>query len=149
VSTEDTKGSVFDKTVILMLQHRKQGSVGLIVNKPAKDGTHFIGGPVETYRIYALHSLDVILPDSMIMKDIQTAVLEGDAAIEKLKKADPKPKWYIIVKGYSGWGKRQLNSELAAGTWNVVNYDEKLVRETKPDAMWDAANKLPVLKLAN
>jgi len=147
VSTADTKGSVFENTVILMLQHRKHGSFGLIVNKTSKDGSHFVGGPMEQSKIYALHSTDVILPDSMVMKDIQTAVLEGDAAIEKLKAADPKPKWYIIVRGYSGWGKRQLNRELSSKTWLVVDYDDKLVRETKPELMWEEANKKPPLQI--
>jgi len=149
VSTADTKGTVFDKSVILMLQHRKHSSFGLIVNQPAKEGGYYIGGPMEQHKIYALHSTDVVFPGSAILKDIETGVLEGEEAVAKLKSAEPKPKWYIIIKGYCGWGKRQLTNELAYGTWHVVNYDEKLVRETKPELMWDAANKLPGLEQAN
>ena len=77
VSTPDTKGSVFDQTVILMLQHRKSGSFGLIVNKPDKSGDFYIGGPMQPEKIYALHSTDVTFPSSVVMKDIQTAVLDA------------------------------------------------------------------------
>ncbi len=145
VSTTDTKGTVFDKSVILMLQHRKHGSFGLIINQPAKDGSYYIGGPMEQDKIYALHSTDVIFPDSMVMKDIETGVLEGEEAVAKLKAAEPKPKWYAIIKGYAGWGKRQLTNEITYGTWHVVDYDAKLVRETKPELMWETANKMQVL----
>lgn len=141
-------GSGFEKTVILMLQHRKAGSLGFVINRPVKDKPgHFTGGPMENDKIYALHSTDVVLPDSMLMKDIDTAVLQGDEAVKKLEQAEKKPKWWIIVHGYSGWGKRQLNSELTFGGWNVVAYDKKLVRETKPEDMWAAASRLPTIEL--
>lgn len=148
VSSPATAGSFFEKTVILMLQHRKEGSFGLVVNRPDKSGEFYIGGPMQQEKIYALHSTDVIFPDSMVMQDIDTAVLQSEG-VEELKNAAKKPEWYIILHGYAGWGKRQLNLELAYGGWRVVEADKKLLRATPPEKMWDAATAAPALQLAD
>ncbi|HYD18358.1 MAG TPA: YqgE/AlgH family protein [Patescibacteria group bacterium] len=132
-------------SVVLVLQHRKSDAMGLILNRPAGDGDHFIGGPMETdKKVYALHSLEMQLPDSLIMKDVGLGIVEGQASVDKLVAA--KPKWYRVIKGYVGWGKRQLNDEIKDGVWQVVIYDKDFVFDTKPEEMYATAQKLPMMQ---
>ncbi|MDF3023580.1 MAG: hypothetical protein K0R10_941 [Alphaproteobacteria bacterium] len=142
VSSAQVTEAPLKDSVILVLQHRKAGSLGLVINKPAKEGDTFIGGPMEPEKVYALHSTEVLTPDSLVMKDIDTALVEGQPAIDKLIAA--KPKWVRVIHGYTGWGKRQLNDELKAATWQIVLYDEDFVRNTPPADMWAKAQKMPM-----
>ena len=146
IAEAELKDSVFDETVILMLQHTTQSGLGLIVNKPGK-GEFFNGGPVERdKKYYLLHSLDVVWPKSVIMKDMNLGVVEGGEDVKDLITEDKKPGWYRLVNGYSGWGKRQLARELGRGSWRIVRYDEKFVKETPPAEMWQKALKLPAVE---
>lgn len=141
VAVPAVKDGVFDEAVILMLQHTTQSGLGLVVNKPG-EGEFFNGGPVERdKKYYLLHSLDVTWPNSVIMTDLNLGVVEGGEDVKDLLKEDKQPKWHRLVNGYAGWGRRQLARELDIGTWQVVPYDEKLVRETPPADMWQAARK--------
>lgn len=142
VSSAQVTEAPLKDTVILVLHHRKSGALGLILNKPSASGDTFIGGPMEPEKVYALHSTEVLTPKSIVMKDIDTALVEGQPAIDKLIAA--KPKWVKVIKGYTGWGKRQLNEELKAATWQIVLYDEDFVRNTPPAEMWTKAQKMPM-----
>jgi putative transcriptional regulator len=44
-----------------------------------------------------------------------------------------------LLLGYSGWGPGQLATEMARGAWLHTAADPRLVFETPPDEMWDAA----------
>lgn len=149
VAMPEVKDGVFDETVILMLQHTTQGGIGLVVNKPEKDG-FFNGGPVQRgEKFYLLHSLDVIWPQSIVMKDLNLGIVEGGKDVENLLKAGGKPEWHLLINGYSGWGRRQLARELDRGTWQVVRYEEKFIKETPSAEMWDKARKMPAVAGAN
>lgn len=142
VSTAKMTQENLKDTVILVLQHRKAGAMGLVLNKPAAKGDTFVGGPMEPEKVYALHSTEVLTPESVVMKDIDTALVEGQPAIDKLIAA--KPKWVKVIKGYTGWGKNQLSEELKSASWQIVLYDENFVRTTPAADMWAKAQKMPM-----
>jgi putative transcriptional regulator len=146
VASPEMKDERFRETVILMLRQSKPGSIGLVLNKPAADSDYFIGGPMEPEnRIFVLHTLDQALPGTLEINDLGLGLLEGEAAVQALQQAERKPRWHIVVKGYAGWGKRQLTRELDGGGWRVIAYDEKLITRTPPEKMWENAMQLPVL----
>lgn len=146
VAMPDARDARFDKTVILVLMHEKAESFGLVLNKPAPGGEYYFGGPMERdKKIYALHSPDVKMKETIVIKGLNLGIVEGQAAVDKLKSEKVRPKWHIVVKGYSGWGKRQLNSELDRGDWKVVAFSEKLVEQTKPEQMWEKALAQPAV----
>lgn len=144
VAPREMKDERFRETVILMLLHSKPSSVGLVINKPATDNNHFIGGPMEPdQKIYALHSLDVKLPATLEIGGLGLGLLDGAEAVRQLQTSERKPRWHIVLKGYAGWGKRQLTSELSRCGWHVIDYDAQLVTATPPERMWETAIRRP------
>lgn len=130
-------GGYFEKSVILMLTHTPGGGVGLIVNR---DGT---GGPVDPDGIYILHTPDVMLQDSVVMNDLGLAYASGPEAAEELRASMNKPDWYAVLKGYSGWGPKQLDREIRRGVWKVIDYDKALVVKTPAAKMHTEAARRP------
>ena len=60
------------------------------------------------------------------------AILE-DVAIGK------GPAQCLIAAGYAGWGPGQLESELAAGAWEVIDGDAALLFDGDVDGKWQRA----------
>lgn len=150
IAAPELKDGIFDETVLLMLKHTKQSALGVVLNKPAKEGDYFVGGPMEQdKRVYMLHSLDVTLPETVAVKSFNLGVLEGQEQVDKMLAAAMKPAWYRVIRGYAGWGKRQLASELDRGGWQIVLYDEKFIRETRPEEMWRKAQTMPMLQVTH
>jgi putative transcriptional regulator len=55
--------------------------------------------------------------------------------------ASAPPRNVRLLLGYSGWGPGQLAQEMARGAWLHTSADPRLVFETPPDLMWEAAMK--------
>ena len=141
VAAETLKDGVFDKTVVLMLRHDSIGAMGLILNRSAEGFS--AGGPVDANSYHTVHSTDVKALKTMVMEDLPLAMTEGEAFAESISSMNPKPKEYIVFKGYVGWGMGQLDREIARGSWKVVEFDRNLVFHTDPKVMWEQALRLP------
>lgn len=149
VATTLMPDQYFQRTVIFMAGHNKTQAYGVIINKPGAKGAPGSGGPLEKDKVYALHSLDVTLPETQVMQDIELGFVEGQKGIDKLKAAKTKPSWYIIVRGYVGWGAGQMEQEISAGNWELVEFDRKAVASTPAAKLWDAARKMPKFQLTH
>lgn len=111
-------GNFFDKAVIYVVRHDREGAYGLIVNNPG------IGGPVEEEKVSSLY------------------MRREDALPVYTEDVDSIPKdaiWSLVVKGYSGWSRKQLDREIRRKDWRVLDFDGALVADTDPQLMWDAA----------
>ncbi|MCE9508167.1 MAG: YqgE/AlgH family protein [Alphaproteobacteria bacterium] len=145
VATERMEGGIFDKTVILILRHNGYGAMGLVLNKPPlQKGDADWGGPVGENRYYTLHSLDVSTKKTVKIPDLQLGYTKGEAFAKEIGGMKTKPEEYIIFKGYSGWGRGQLDRELAGHRWTVIDFNRDLVFHTSPKKMWDAATRMPL-----
>lgn len=140
----------FDRTVILLLEHGEDGSLGMVLNRPSTTdladvlpdwdaaadapGVVFIGGPVSPEAVIALargpgeHAGWVPLFD-----DLGTVDLGGDPT---LVGADLLALRVFI--GYSGWAAGQLDEELAQHAWFVVDARASDPFTPAPDALWSA-----------
>lgn len=144
VATERVTRAELARSVVLVISQTKNRAWGLRLNDPAPGGEYFYGGAVERESsVHALHSLDVAFPETKVMKSNNLGLLQGKAAVEKLRAARQKPSWHRVFRGYSGWGKRVLNVDLDSGLWHLIAYDEKFVKETEPSLMWEKAMKMP------
>lgn len=126
VASEELKDSVFDNTVIVMVNHTGYSALGFVVNKPGK------GGPVLPREKHILY----VNPDGM------PAATEGEDA----SLIQPVPAHYMALAGRAGWGVGQLKREIRRGTWKVISFDEALVFETDPQIMWETAIKRPDIR---
>ncbi len=139
VATESVKGAELEKSVILVTRHTLFGATGFTLNK--KDS----GGLLEKENIYVLHSDDVSFLQSEKIKGSNISIAEGKEAEKALKSAKKKPRWSVVLRGYMGWGPRQLEKEIKAGHWKLIDYNEDIVVKTPPVKMWDRARKMPAI----
>lgn len=134
------QGSIFEQSVVFMVKHNSSGAYGVVINKPdAKNPGYFFGGPVEPEKISALYKGVANFEGGVPVGDTGLYYIEGPRA-EELRKLNPPPAWYIVLRGYAGWAPRQLDREILREWWKIADMDLPLVTETSPEYMWRAAN---------
>lgn len=142
VASESVAHPDIAKSVVLVVMQNREGALGLRLNQPDTEGGFFGGAVERDTKIYVLHSLDVRFSETKPLSLRGIGLLEGKEAVGTLEKADKKPSWYRVFRGYSGWGKRQLETDIENGLWFIIPYDDKFVRETAPEEMWAKAQGL-------
>jgi putative transcriptional regulator len=142
----------FDRTVIYILEHHDEGALGVVLNRPSPEelgepldawadlqsdpSLVFVGGPVEPDALIALARTLQPLDEA----DEHLAPLSGDLASADLA-ADPLDvipsiSALRVFRGYSGWGPGQLEGEIEAGAWLVLDPDPEDVFTPAPDELW-------------
>jgi len=142
----------FDRSVVFMLEHHDEGAIGVVLNRPtienldepldrwsdlqSSPGSVFVGGPVETNALIALASVKSPVEDesehlSPIVGEIASADLTADPALVAAEVHGVR-----IFRGYSGWGPGQLEDEIEAGAWLVLDAETGDVFSDEPDELW-------------
>lgn len=148
----------FEKAVILICAHSEEGSMGLIVNKPApgvdvvdlleqlnipraKEShairVHF-GGPVEHSRGFVLHSGDYTASDATLRVDTDFGMTATLDVLEEIARGSG-PEAAVLMLGYSGWGPGQLEAEILHNGWLTCDASPELVFATDSGAIWNNA----------
>lgn len=149
--------SRFERSVIYMCAHSKDGALGLVVNRPFKKITFpalldqldierapdarairvLAGGPVEEGRGFVLHSDDYVRDDTLKVEGgfALTATIEILKALAK----GEGPSRSLLALGYSGWGPGQLEREITENGWLNVPADDSIVFDTMLDTKWERA----------
>ncbi|HZN29219.1 MAG TPA: YqgE/AlgH family protein [Xanthobacteraceae bacterium] len=147
----------FERTVILMIRHDKDGAFGIVVNRPAgerplaeliqmlgeKDAAVagqvriFAGGPVQPELGFVIHGTDYRGPGTMEI----TARLAMTSSREILRDigGGKGPKQSLIAFGYAGWAPGQLEGELKRRDWSIAPGEPKLIFDEDRDKVWDSA----------
>lgn len=122
----------FNRSVVLLADHGKEGSVGFILNKPLEYtindllpevNAHFKiynGGPVEQDNLYFIHNVPELITDSI---EISNGIYWGGdfESAKALINAGSLSKNNIrFFLGYSGWSAQQLEAELQDNAWIVT-----------------------------
>lgn len=147
----------FEGSVIYVCEHGDKGALGLVINRPTdltlshlfdkidlkleiapwRDAPVFLGGPVQTERGFVLHqplgeyssslqvSTEIALTTS---KDVLEAVAGGTG-----------PERMLVMLGYAGWGKGQLEGEISSNAWLTVAADPTIIFDTAPESRFAAA----------
>ncbi|MDO4756102.1 MAG: YqgE/AlgH family protein [Parabacteroides sp.] len=164
----------FTQTVILLIEHNDEGSMGIVLNKnfsflqtmnelfPSLKALPPIplykGGPVERNTLFYLHTLSYIKDAFPIGNGLY---LNGDfnQMQEYILSGAPLQGVVRFFMGCSGWKGGQLEQEIEANTW-IVNNESKLDllstylrdfwREALEDlggkyAVWSKYPKYPIL----
>ncbi|MHB8506391.1 MAG: YqgE/AlgH family protein [Acidimicrobiales bacterium] len=146
----------FDRTVVLVLVHGDDGALGVVLNRPsataveealpqgavraAPPAVRFVGGPVSRdsviclARVPAPAALEARAGDEVwraVDGDLGTLDLDTDSA-----RLDDTVTDLRIFAGYAGWGGGQLESELVAGGWWVVDAVREDPFSADPDDLW-------------
>lgn len=140
---------VFNQSVILLVEHNDNGSMGFIVNKalPIRLNDVFEeipsgmqlwkGGPVETGNMFYMHNVPHMIPDSVLFEDARDLYVGGDfKRIKSLLQEglidDRNIKFFL---GYSGWGPGQLQQEIEENAWTVTDNSIDIF-ELNPKDLW-------------
>ena len=142
----------FSRAVVLMIEHGEQGSFGLVINHPSPirasellqslemhwrgDDAALVwaGGPVSPSTGWVLHEpIGIAVANTGGTIEI-TSTISLSTSPDRLRSRNVR-----LLLGYSGWGPGQLAREMAGGAWLHTAADPKLVFETPPGEMWDAA----------
>jgi putative transcriptional regulator len=148
----------FEGTVVYLVQHDRAGAMGLVINRVLGKGpldrvleglglaperpsevelrVHY-GGPVEPARASVLHSPDWRGPDTVAVSDL-AALTPSPGILEDIA-AGRGPKQSLFALGYAGWAPAQLEAELAAGAWFVVEPDAALLFDEQSETKWQRA----------
>lgn len=144
----------FRRSAILIIDHNDEGSLGVIINKrlsipfneivqgfPKFDADVYLGGPVETNRVFFIHTIGEMIPDSV--KIISGLYWSGNVnALKAMIKNDLiKPHEVRFFVGYAGWDGGQLRNELKVNTWIVGRFSSKQIFQTAPGKMWSDFTK--------
>ena len=168
IATERMKDNRFEKTVIVMLESDENGAWGLVINKrlgtmpiallidPSLttikereklykiDIPIFWGGPVDVKEIFILHSTEY---KSDTTKNYGNISISQDYNILFDIAKNRGPKNSLIIFGYSGWGRGQLEGEMERDHWILSNIDLNITFDEESNTKWDKAYKNSFIKI--
>ena len=147
----------FARTVIYMVKHDENGAMGFIVNRPIAKGLIsdllkglglesegargeiilYSGGPVEAGGGFIIHSDDVVLDTSTVVRD--GIAFTSDVKFLREISLGKGPKRNLFVLGYAGWAPGQLEAEIKAEDWFSIAAEEELVFGAGAEKKWDRA----------
>ncbi len=150
----------FREAVVLLVDHRPEGALGFVVNRPAdvsfrsvleeleltEDGAPspdvpvLVGGPVAPHTGWIVFDprLRQVPEQARIEVGETVQVSASRAVLESLATATDGSR-HLLVLGYAGWGAGQLDSEIREGSWIPVSLDAAVVFETPYPERWAAA----------
>lgn len=148
IATPGMHDGTFDRTVILVVDHDEDGSMGLVLNRPsdirvsdalpsmaglAEPSVLYLGGPVEEGTALVLaEPADPATPSMHFMRDgIGLVDLNDPEAgdVQGLVRVR-------VFSGYAGWGPRQLETELRSGAWITAPADPGDLWTEPADTLW-------------
>ncbi|EHR63968.1 YqgE/AlgH family protein [Saccharomonospora cyanea] len=127
----------FRRTVVFVIDHRAEGTLGVVLNRPSEVGVHevlphwgdhvaeprsvFVGGPVEKKTALCLAALRTGETAATVPGVI---AVRGPVALVDLD-SDPdllatKVRGLRVFAGYAGWDAGQLAGEIERGDWLIV-----------------------------
>ena len=152
VATPPLEDPNFDRTVVYMLEHHDDGALGVIINRPTDEfleepldrwidlqsdpSAIFAGGPVEPDALIALARTTVPIDEptellSPVVGEVASADLSADPALVAGSVGALR-----VFRGYAGWGPGQLESEIEAGAWLVLDTTPDDLFSDEPELLW-------------
>ena len=143
-------GYPFSRSIVLLIEHAMESSMGIILNRPILDALNEVilefedldpiplyrGGPLGEDILFFIHSFEHI-PKALPIKKglylngdfefVKSAIIAG-----KLNASDFK-----FFLGYEGWGPNQLHYELQGDSWLVTEEPSDFILHQRPEHMWD------------
>tara|TARA_B100001123_G_C15081933_1_gene936027 strand:- start:299 stop:958 length:660 start_codon:yes stop_codon:yes gene_type:complete len=170
VSTEEMDDSRFKETVILLIDHDKEGALGLVINKPLGEISIgslvqnqkdinvikkkelfnikipiFWGGPLDNNKILILHSKDYKNQNTKIFEHLSISN-DYDTLFAIAEKNGPKKS--LVIIGISAWTIGQLEGEIIEKKyWVISEINEDIVFEVDNKKKFIKATKNSFLRL--
>ena len=168
IATEKMRDNRFEKTVIAMLENNKDGAWGFVINKPIgllpiallidpslntseeREELYkvsipvFWGGPVETKKIFVLHSKEYQSDSTNNYGNVSISQ-DYNILFEIAKNKGPEKS--LVIFGYSGWGSGQLEGEMEREHWILSDIDLDITFDKESNTKWEKAYKNSFIKI--
>lgn len=142
----------FARSVVFLLAHDEDGTLGVVLNRPsdtpvgdiipawgrlaAAPPVVFTGGPVQPNAAICIGRTDLAeaaaaagfapLVGPLGTVDLHEDPLDVPAHLVEVR----------VFAGYAGWGSGQLEGEIAAGSWYVLESRHQDVLSADPEGLW-------------
>lgn len=141
----------FSRSVILLVQHSDDGSMGIVINKgliynitlndifpDIKSKVKiplFKGGPLARNSLFYIHKLDFI-HNAIPLGD--GVFINGDFndIMNYIDRDDYNPNNIKFFCGYASWQIGQLQREINENSWIVSSSNRELIFDDKPNDIW-------------
>jgi putative transcriptional regulator len=157
IAVPSLKDPNFERTVVLICDHTKDGAFGLVINRillnsfvPLHGGLHikeytrdlpvFYGGPVKPEKGYIVYSSSETHYPSMKIKDDLSLTAAKEILIDIA--AGKGPQEFLFTLGFSGWSPGQLEYEIMTDSWLVAPASNRVIFDTPVNERWKAAAEL-------
>lgn len=148
-------GGFFQRTVVLVCEHNREGAFGLVLNRPSENrlsdvfsealpvgirsATLFGGGPVQPAALSFLHAD----PASGRPAGIESLQLGHDLErLIELAEENSASRLLRVFAGYAGWSPGQLDDELRRQSWLTFPATLELVFHTPAEQLWQRVLRL-------
>ena len=146
---------IFSKSLIYMCQYDKNGSMGIIINKPmiSENSSEIIqqtglnhvnptpeiyfGGPVNIEMGLFLHDTSYDIEGTLSIS--KSVSLTSNKQIVADLKNGSGPEEYRFSFGYAGWGKGQIEREIENGDWLLMPADNDFIFSIPNSEKWQKA----------
>ncbi|NGZ95460.1 MAG: hypothetical protein CV089_04880 [Nitrospira sp. WS110] len=147
----------FHHSVLLIIEHGRGGTVGLILNRPTdvllsdvlqdlpilKRTTHrlFAGGPVGQTQMVLLFRLDGPYPDTRLI--VGGIYVGTPSVLERILTQPKSTETFRAFAGFAGWAPGQLEQEMREGAWGVLPKHSFDIFDKDPAMLWpDSISRL-------
>ena len=152
VASPTLRQSDFHRTVILVLEHDEPGAVGVVLNRPsetdllqplpawwdraAPPSVVFVGGPMKQTAAICL-GLARAEVDHLATAAGWQPVLDNLGVVDLNLTPEEVPVERLrVFAGYAGWDSGQLEEEVEAGAWFVVDGTPWDAVDSTPETLW-------------
>ncbi len=150
VATPGLRDGSFRRSVVLVLEHTADGALGVVLDRPLEvdasavlprwqphlsaPGRLFNGGPVARDSVLALADVDRDdVPPGVQALETRLGVVDLDAPPELVAGGVRGLRLFV---GYAGWAAGQLDAEVEAGGWFVVDHEPGDAFSADPRGLW-------------
>ena len=141
---------IFDRSVVLIIEHDDtEGAFGVVLNRPSTTDVEgalpewarlaasppvvFVGGPVSPEAAICLARVSQANAEGWVPVVGAIGALDLSQDVDLLATAVDEVR---LFAGYAGWTRGQLEDEIEAGAWFVVDALEGDVLNDDPDSLW-------------
>ncbi len=150
VATPGLRDGSFRRSVVLVLEHTPDGALGVVLDRPldvdawavlpswqphlSAPGRLFDGGPVARDSVLGLADVagDAAPPGVQTLEP-RLGVVDLDAPPELVVAGVQGLRLFV---GYAGWSPGQLDAEVGAGGWFVVDHEPGDAFSADPRGLW-------------
>ena len=155
ISMPHMNDPIFSKSLIYICEHNKDGSMGLIINKPMiSENTAeiiqqtglaqinptpkiYFGGPINLEMGLFLHNTTYDIEGTLSVSKSVLLTSNKQIVIDLINGNGPDV--FRFSFGYAGWGKGQIEREIENGDWLLMPADDNFIFSIPNSDKWKKA----------